>query len=257
MSRYKKIKFDRLQMYFGDPYVIDLEGVEGNITVFQPTIGDVVRTGEVKFYNTINIFVSNTTSYRSMLWDAGVDWNELSDFELFIMLYQGIDDDVSKMLFGDLDWKKFNIYEKRIEDSEDSIPVLYDAENHIEINEEVYQCFHQYIQTVFNMFPEEEITEDKMLKKWWVEKDKRKLERDKKKDESSSSMQSIISACVNHPGFKYKLSELKEIGVCQFYDSVNRLQIYENATACMKGMYSGFVDGSKINPDSYNFMKDF
>jgi len=24
----------------------------------------------------------------------------------------------------------------------------------------------------------------------------------------------------------------------------------------MKGMYSGFVDGSKIKPDDYNWMKD-
>jgi len=62
---------------------------------------------------------------------------------------------------------------------------------------------------------------------------------------------------VNHPGFKYKLQELREVGVCEFYDSVQRLQIYESATAVMKGMFSGMVDSSKIKPDQYNWMKQF
>ena len=53
-----------------------------------------------------------------------------------------------------------------------------------------------------------------------------------------------------------RIDELKELGVAEFYDSVKRLQIYESSTALMKGMYSGFVDSSKINSDDYNFMKE-
>lgn len=259
MSRYKKIDFDKLQMYFGEPYVIETIGANGDlktITVYQPTIGDIVRIGEKKFYSTLNVFISNTTTYRSMLWDNGIDWNELSDFELFLMLYKNIDKEVSTLLFGELDWGKYQFFEKKNEDGTSLGVILYNQEDDIIINEDVYQRIHQYIQAVFNTYPEEELTDDGMLKKWWVQKDRRKIERDKKKDEETSSIQSIISACVNHPGFKYKLSELKEIGVCQFYDSVKRLQIYENTTAVMKGMYSGFVDGSKIKPENYNFMKD-
>lgn len=69
-------------------------------------------------------------------------------------------------------------------------------------------------------------------------------------------MKTIVSSLVNHPGFKYKLKELKEVGVAEFYDSVKRLQIYEQSTALMKGMYSGFIDGSKIKPEDYNFMRE-
>ena len=69
-------------------------------------------------------------------------------------------------------------------------------------------------------------------------------------------MKSIISSLINHPGFKYKLKELKEVGVAEFYDYVKRLQVYEQSTALMKGMYSGFVDSSKLKPDDYNFMRE-
>ena len=94
------------------------------------------------------------------------------------------------------------------------------------------------------------------MKELYIRKDRSEFNRKKDKDSSANSIQSLISSCVNHPGFKYKLSELKELGVAEFYDSVKRLQIYESSTALMKGMYSGFVDSSKINSDDYNFMKE-
>lgn len=251
-----KIEFDHLKMYFGEPFEIDLESALGKITVYQPTIGDVVEVGEGKFLSTLNVFVANTTMYRLMLWDSGLDWNEISDFQLFVLLKNMIDSNASKLLFGDLDWNEFQPMFRNIDDNNQAL-VLVNEKQNIEINEEVYEYFHQYIQTMFNMKPEDEFTEDKILKKWWIDKDRRKTDREAKKDDKKSvSLVSQISAYINHPGTKYKLSELKEVGVCEFYDSIQRLQIYESTTALMKGMYSGMIDSKNINPEDYNFMKD-
>ena len=108
-----------------------------------------------------------------------------------------------------------------------------------------------------NIEPEEKFTKQQTTKEWLIEKEKAKINNHAKKhDETEFSIQPLVSACVNHPGFKYKLSEVKEMNIFEFYDSVKRLQIYENATACLRGLFSGFVDGSKINPDQYNFMKE-
>lgn len=253
-----KIEFDRLKMYFGEPYEIDLESALGKLTVYQPTIGDVVEVGENKFLSTLNVFVANTTMYRLMLWDGGLDWNEVSDFQLFVLLKNMIDADASKLLFGDLDWNKFQPMFRKI-DEDNQVLVLVNEEQNIEINEEVYEHFHRYIQTMFNMRPEDEFTDDKMLKQWWVEKDRRKSDREAKKkdkDKKSVSLISQISAYINHPGTKYKLRELKEVGVCEFYDSIQRLQIYENATALLKGSMSGFIDTKNIKQEDMNFMRE-
>lgn len=257
--RYEQFEFDKLQMYFAQPYVIDLENTQGLITVYEPTIGDIIECGEKKFFNTLGIFVDNTTTYRSLLWDAGQDWNTMSDFELFCSMYQGIDADVSKLMFGDLDWNKFELCSKQV--SEDKAEtVLFNSEKGIEINERVYQIFHQYLQAVFTLHPEEKITKVDTLKKWYIDKDKRELKnaelKRKKGEDKKHSMMNLISSCVNHPGFKYKTSELKQVHVYEFYDSVQRLQVYEHSTAVLKGMFSGFVDGKKIPADAYNFMKD-
>lgn len=253
-SRNPVIQFDKLQMYFGEPYIIDLENCEGKIQINQPTIGDVVRFGEKPFYSTLSIFVTNTTTYRLTLWEMGLDWNEVSDFELFIMLKNGINADASALMFGDLDWSKFELSQKTI--GEEKKIILYDAENGIEINEEVYFHISQYLRAVFNMTPEEKITTDKILRQWYITKDQRQKAIDEEKGEEPTSIQSIISACVNHPGFKYNLEELKNVGVCQFYDSVKRIQVYENTTALLGGMYSGMIDSSRLKESDYNFMKN-
>ena len=169
------------------------------------------------------------------------------------MLIGSADPVVTEIMFPDINFSNFKLYIREYSE-DDKRPVLYDFENKIEINEEVYFHISQYLRAVFAAEPEEKITLDNTLKDWYIEKDRAIANNDQAKNDRSS-IRPIISACVNHPGFKYKLKELKEVGVCEFYDSVNRLQVYESATAVMKGLYSGMVDGKKIKPEQYNFMK--
>jgi len=256
-EQYPKLKFNMLRVYFGKPYVIDLDNAEGSITIKDPGIrAAFIDSDETDFWGTVRIFTSNTTLFRAFLFDMGLDWNEVTDFQLFQLLYKQADPEICKMLFGDdIDWEGFELFEKRDKDKDESALVLYNAHTQTEINEDVYQHMHQYICTMFHMFPEDELTNDKTLKKWWIDKDKREAARNAKKKTEEFSIQPLISACVNHPGFKYKLHEMEEMSLAEFYDSVSRLQVYESSTALLKGMYSGMIDGSKIKPEDYNWMK--
>ena len=260
MPRNPKVDFDLLQMYFGKPYVIDVEDAIGQITIYSPSIGDMINIGETKFYQTLNIFTCNTTQYRLMLWQMNVDWNELSDFELFTFLYKSIDADVCKLIFRELDFQKFERMYKVTDDNSEGELILWNERSQVEINKNVHNHISQYLRTMFNIFPDEKITHSQFLKEQYIAKDKRAEQRAAEKAEKGESktfsIQPIISACVNHPGFKYKLSELEDVGAMEFYDSVSRIQIYEQTTSLMKGMYSGFIDSKGINPETYNFMRE-
>lgn len=258
-SRNPVIEFDKLQLYFANSYVIDVKSAEGVITMKQPTIGDIVRLGEQEYYTTLHLFTTNTTAFRLQLWDQGIDWNKLSDFELFAMLVHSANKEVYSTFLPDIDFANFGLYEKRLPDGETTVKVMYDQANQIEINEEVYYHISQYLRNVFNISPEEKMTTDRIMKQWFIDKDRRELKnRELKKkngDEEESGLLPLISACCNHPGFKYRSDALRQLGVFQFWDSVKRLQVYESTTALQKGLYSGMMDGSKIKPEEYNFMK--
>lgn len=261
-SRNPRIDFDQLALYFREPYVIDLPDAVGKVTLTQPTIGDVIKIGEERFYKTLSLFITNTTSYRLILWGDGympkIDWCKFSDFELFTALVGEAEYEVYR-LFLDVDLRKFERLGKDVDGKQ--VLTMYSQELGVEISESVYFHISQYLRAVFNSYPEEKITNSLTLKRWYIDKDRREKEIEKQKAEKgevekTSSLLPIISAYLNHPGTKYKSQELKELGVFEFWDGVQRLQIYEQATACMKGLYSGMVDGSKVKAESYNFMKE-
>lgn len=259
--------FDELKMYFGEDY-----WVTDKICIHMPTVGDILKFGDTKFYSMLNLFCSNPTSLRLQLWKMGIDWNTISDFDLFsqfIIKKLRLED--TFLLFGDLNFSWFEyIHDNKKDcdllvylprDNDDNIlPINY--EEATIIDELVYIKIIKYLCTVFNLSFKVEHAKNKATKEAMIWEDEMNLnvENSKKKDReyAKSYLLPLVSSMVNHPGFKYKTDELKDIGIFQFMDSVKRLQTYENATALIKGMYSGFIDISKDKnlQKQTNWLKD-
>ena len=261
-SRNPKIEFDLLQCYFGEPYVIDIEDADGVITIYEPTVGDVVEYGEKRWYQNLSPYTCNTTTYRYMLNQNGIDWNTMSDFELFCGLYKTVEPQFNEIIFH-MDLSSFEPYHREIENENGetiSKLVLYNENLGIEINEMVYFHISQYLRLCFGNNPKEQITKDPFLKDWYIQKDARDIYneewRKKNGKEKSNSILPIISGALNHPGFKYKSKELKELPIFQFTDSIQRLQIIESTKALLIGANSGMADHSKTDPELFNFMRE-
>ena len=105
----EQLKFDKTQMYYRQPFKVN-----DRITIYQPSVGDIIEFGENDFYNKVlNPFVTNPTSYRVMLWDNGTDWNKLSEFELFTMLYKNAGS--TELLFHDFSFTGYDPYSQTID----------------------------------------------------------------------------------------------------------------------------------------------
>ena len=250
MTDSSTFEFDRLKMYFGEPYNVVYDG--GEIKIIQPTIGDILYFGERNFYSMLHIFIANTTSYRLQLWNMGVDWNKISDYELFCMLIKSLDVESTKVLFGELDFTLFDLYSKKEDNTE--VITLYNKEQQVEIDENTYKCIAEYLRLMFNIYPKVEKAKNKATKEAMIWEDEMNLA-NSKNESYKSTLLPLVSSCVNHPGFKYKLEDLKDMGIVQFMDSVQRLQIYESTTALMKGMYSGMIDTKGLDKNALNFMR--
>lgn len=241
--------FDILQLWKGLDYKID-----DYITIRQPTVDDIIRFGEKKLYASISPFVTNPTTYRLQLWDIGIDWNKISDFELFIVLAQGLKKEDTSLIFGDFDFSKLvplgnpNTGEK----------VLMGFDGSFFIDENKYLHIREYIRLMFNQYPKVEKAKGKTTKQAIIDEERMNLLNEKKKGNRNKSIYlPLISAMVNHPGFKYRKNELDQVGIYEFMDSVQRLQVYESATALMRGVYSGFCDTSKMDlKNDLNWLKD-
>lgn len=245
-----KYHFDKLKMYFGE----DFEPIKG-VVISQPTIGDILEIGEENFYRSISPFLYNSTSIRLQLWDMGIDWNKLKDIEVFTLLIQSSNKDALKLLFKTLRFDDFQLMEMKNDETNEKNLVLCSLSQGILINEDQYMLMAEYIRSMMNSHPKVEKAKGKSTKEWIIQEDRINLQNKlQEKENNTSTLIPLISTCINHPGFKYKLQELKEVGICQFMDSVQRIQKYESAISAMRGMYSGFVDTKKMDKEVFNFM---
>lgn len=267
-SSHPEYHFDKLRMYFGEDYTIN------GITISIPTIGDILNIGEQNFYQAISPFINNSTSIRVFLYDAfKKDWNKTKDIEVFYILYQILEVqnksakeknpdcmdifDPLKLIFKDFSFDGFVLTpaKKNIKDGEYNHLALYNEEKNIIIFDDEYLEIAEYIRTMMNQHPKVERAKGKTTKQWILQEDRMKAEQDDKK-KCTSTLLPLISSCINHPGFKYKLEELKQVNICQFMDSVNRIQKYEQGTAALHGIYGGMVSAKDIPEDLINFMGD-
>lgn len=264
MDSQNLLDFDELKAYFGEDY-----WVTDKIKVSQPTIGEILEFGDSKFYSIVYSICGNPTMFRLQLWNAGINWNDVSDFDFFSIMIQKLTPEETHLLFGDLNFSWF----QRLHDTNKDCDVLVylprdefgnsieidDYDDLIIIDELVYLKMVEYIRYMFNIIPKVEHAKNKVTAEAiiWEEEMNAKFEKEKHKDDKlqSSTLLPLISATLNHPGFKYKKNELREVGIVEFMDSVQRLQIYESTTALLKGMYSGMVDTKTINKDEFNFMR--
>lgn len=244
--------FDKLKMYFGEDYTIN------GITISIPTIGDILDIGEKRFFKSLSPFLSNSTSIRVLLYDVfKKDWNKTKDIEVFFILSNIVkDQEPLKLLFKNINFDDFLIVDakKNLSDSSTTTS-LYSRSQDILIYEDQYMEIAEYIRTMMNIHPKVEKAKGKTTKQWILQEDRMKEKQNQDK-ENDSTLLPLISACVNHPGFKYKLEELKQVNICQFMDSVQRIQKYEQGTAALHGIYCGMVSAKDVPQDLINFMSD-
>lgn len=241
-----KIEFDELQMYWGYDYTVNKY-----IKIHQPTVGEIVRFGERKYFNTVNALTCIPSDMKSALFDAGIDYEEISDFELFALLACSLTVEDTSILFGDFDFSQLTS-----STSEDGSLCLKDMYGQTIIDQLAYLKISGYLRKLHNITPKIEKAATKTVKRILIQLDRDRIN-EAKKNGYKSNLRPLVSAMMRYPGFKYKKNELDQCGFCEFMDTVYGAQIYVNSSALLQGAYSGMIDTKKINKKEFNPLRDF
>lgn len=235
---------DELQLYFGDDYVIN-----DYIKITQPLIGEVVDYGEAQYFSMVHTFTAIPSDMKSQLWDLGLDWTEMDDFELFMMLVQTLTPDKTSILFGDLDFSKL----KPFKNNQNGDIVLADKETGIIIDKMIYLRIMSYLRKLHNITPKVEKAANKMTKKVLIEEDRQKILLAKDKP-FKSYLLPLISAIKVKQG--YTKDYVRNMGLYEFFDDIARAQVINNADHLLSGAYSGMMDLKKVNKQEFNWMRE-
>ena len=238
------VDVDELKLYIGDEYVIN-----EHISVLQPIIKDIAEFGEKEFFSVLHTVTAIPSDMKANLDDMGLDWMEVEDFELFMMLAQTLTPDRTSILFGDLDFSKF----KPFRNNQNGDIVLADIETGIVIDKMIYLRIVTYLRKAFNITPKIEKAANKMTKKILIEEDRKKQLFNKDKPFKSYLLPLISSVKVKQG---YTKDYVLNMGYVEFMNDVARLQVIHNADHLLSACYAGTIDMKKINKSELNWMKE-
>ena len=121
---------DELKIYRGEDFV-----VSKHIVLHQPTLNEICDYGERDYYSMIYNFTATPQSLKVQLWDMGIDYTEITPYQLFYqLLYKMYSQEKTSIIFGDLDFSKFQVMQRKDDESillYQEVPVgdIYNLEN--------------------------------------------------------------------------------------------------------------------------------
>lgn len=238
------INVDYLKLYFGDPYVVNKY-----VTIYQPTIGEIIDYGERKYFSMINTLAAIPSEMKSSLWDSGIDWTQITDFQLFMMLAPSLSQKQTKIVLGDIDLQRM----KPVENLQNGEIVLRDPVTGAVIDELAYGTMHAYLCKLHNLTKKVEKAGNKFTKQVLIDEDRQKREYSAKQPYKSFLLNLISSVKVRQA---YTKDYIRNMGLYEFFDDLSRLQIIVSTDALLGGVYSGFCDTSKIPKSSFDWCRE-
>lgn len=235
---------DQLKVLKGSPIKID-----ELITLTQPTIGQITDFGEQHFFSTFFTLCSVSSDMKSSLWDAGLDFMKVSDWEMFLMLSRNFSKKDTELIFGDVDFAAMQMMKYP------ATGEIVLTNGKMAVTEASYETFIPYVREMIGYVMNRDKAANKATKMAMIEEDRMNRYYNAKKS-FTSSLHPIIISLVNTEEFPYKYEEVYDLTLYQLMKSYMQIQNKKSAMALYQGSMSGFVDTSKINRKDFSWIYD-
>ena len=233
-------------LVLGDDY-----DVGGNIVIRQPTIEDIIRYDEISYYRMVGLLTCISSDCKAALDDIGLDWCNVSDFEMFVLSTRTLTIEDTSILLGDeIDLSKMSMYV----DENQRPQCLKSDDGKFVIDEASRRKLSEFLCRMHQIIKKPEFPTNDFARQMLLEesRDKQRLAEGK---EEEPILPTLISFISNINGSKYDYESCRKLKYSTFMDSVARLQIITNATALRNAAYSGWVDTSKIDKKELDMMR--
>jgi hypothetical protein len=186
--------------------------------------------------------------------DMKLDYMQIEDFQLFMMMCQSLTPDKTKPLLGDLDLREFKPYQ--LTDSEEVVLANGKVDKDgkpIIINQIIYDILTTYIRKMHGFKKQVDKAANAITRKVLIDDERKNAQRNKDKT-YKSFLVPLVSSLQGRQG--YTKDYICNMGLYEFMNQINRVQIIVQADAALGGMYSGFVDTKKMDKTVLDWMRD-
>lgn len=221
--------------------------VNDKIKIMIPTVGQIIEN-EDAYYALVATLTASPYDMMVVLDDAGIDFTQINSYEMFIILFNGLKEMDTRLVFGDLDLKKFRLQENK----ENGQIVLCDVENDIVIDRAIYEKIATVLRTIHGYEKNNKKVQDDETKKYLLERARKK--RARKHKQTESQLETLIVAMVNTEQYKYDYDSTLDLTIYQFNESVHQIIKKVDYDNRIYGIYSGTISAKDMKKDELNWL---
>ena len=214
-----------------------------------PSVGDVLNNEE-KYFEVVYTIVATPYDLMVQLDDNGIDFSQITSFDLFCLLFGQLREMDTSLVFGDLDLKNFKV----ALNNQNGSYVLRDEENDITIDRAIHGQMCACLRKLLNIPKTEKTPGNEEARIYMLQKARKKMKRKKKQKQPDSQIEDLIVALVNTAEFPYDYASVRGLSIYQFYASLKQIVHKVKFDKTMIGVYAGTVQFDKLGNDERSWI---
>ena len=222
--------------------------INKEIKIIIPTVGEILDN-EDSYYNLVSVLTAMPIDMMVQLDSLNIDFTQLSEYDLFLYLFEGLKQQDTSMIFGELDLTRFH---PDISKQNGNL-ILYDPYNDITIDKAIHNKIATILRLIHNLKKNTRKPANEEAKAFMLERAKSKMRRRKNKTEDSW-LESLIVAMVNTEQYKYDFEGTRSLSIYQFNESVRQVIKKVDYDNKMYGVYTGSINVKELNQDDLNWL---
>lgn len=225
--------------------------INDKISVHVPTVEEIFDFGDQKYYSMVQSLIATPFDLMVELDDIGIDYETITDFQLFILMLESIaiNEDDTSILFGDLDLKRF----QEAKNEQNGEHALLDIKNDIVIDQMIALEICNAIRKIHFWDAPLGRAGNAEAKRYLIERNRIKKQRLAKKP-YKSFLEGLIISLVNTEEFKYNYESVMGLSIFKLNASWRQIQKKKHWEQTMNGAFFGTVDLSKINLEKISWL---
>lgn len=213
-----------------------------------PTVGEILEQ-EDAYYSMVSLITATPYDMMVQLDDMKIDFAEINDYELFVLMFQALKTRDTSLIFGTLDLNKFSV----MVNPQNNTVVLRDPESGAMIDRNIHSLICQAIRKIHHLKRNNRKPANDAAKKYMIQRARTKMRRRKNRIEDSQ-LEELIVALVNTEQFHYDFDSVKSLTIYQFNESVQQVIKKIDFDNKMHGIYAGTISAKDMGQDELNWL---
>jgi len=224
--------------------------INDHISIKIPTVGEIMDH-EDDYFAAVYFVVATPYDMMVPLDNIGIDFSQVTPFDVFCLIFNELKKMDTSLLFGDLDLNGF----KLAENTKTGEVILRCEETGAVIDRVLHDKIANTFRKILNIQKNDKHPGNEEAKKYMLTRAKEKAKRQRRrKRHQQSQIEGLIVSLVNTEQFPYNYETVRDLTIYQFYASLKQITHKISFDNTMIGVYAGTVKFDDLKKENRTWL---